>query len=64
MPDTPAPDGWEWTALSSVAQLESGHTPSRKHPEYWDGPVPWIGIRDATGNHGLTIHDTLQHVTD
>lgn len=64
MPDTPAPDGWEWTALSSVAQLESGHTPSRKHPEYWDGPVPWIGIRDATGNHGRTIYDTLQHVTD
>jgi type I restriction enzyme S subunit len=64
MPDTPPPDGWEWTLLSDVAQLESGHTPSRKHPEYWDGPVPWIGIKDATGNHGRTIYDTIQHVTD
>ncbi len=57
------PKGWKWTALSSVTQLESGHTPSRKHPEYWDGEIPWIGIKDATENHGRTIHDTHQHVT-
>ena len=36
-PDIEAPQGWKWTELSSVAQLESGHTPSRNHPEYWDG---------------------------
>lgn len=62
-PDIKPPDGWTWTPLSSVAQLESGHTPSRKHPEYWDGDIPWIGIRDATENHGRTILDTHQHVT-
>lgn len=56
-----APDGWQWVPLVSVARLESGHTPSRKHPEYWDGDIPWIGIRDATGNHGRTIDDTEQH---
>jgi len=64
MPNSTPPDGWEWTPLSSIAQLESGHTPSRKHPEYWDGDVPWIGIKDATENHGRTIHDTYQHVTE
>ncbi len=64
MPDLTPPDGWKWTPLSSVAQLESGHTPSRKHPEYWDGGVPWIGIKDATENHGRTIYDTLQHVSE
>lgn len=57
------PDGWQWSLLTSLARLETGHTPSRKHPEYWDGEIPWIGIRDATGNHGRTIHDTEQHVT-
>jgi len=31
--------------------------------EYWTGDIPWIGIRDATENHGTTIHDTHQHVT-
>lgn len=59
----PEPDGFRWTPLSDLALLESGHTPSRSRPDYWDGDIPWIGIRDATGNHGQVIHDTLQHVT-
>ena len=57
------PPGFKWTALSSVARLESGHTPSRLKGEYWDGGIPWIGIRDATGNHGTKIFDTEQHVS-
>ncbi len=64
IPDLPSTPGWKWTLLSEVAQLESGHTPSRKHPEYWDGEIPWIGIKDATENHGRTILETHQHVTD
>jgi type I restriction enzyme S subunit len=63
-PDLEPPKGWKWTSLSSVAQLESGHTPSRKHPEYWDGGIPWIGIKDATENHGRTLSDTYQHVSE
>ena len=63
-PGLPAPDGWKWTPLSSVARLESGHTPSRRHPEYWGGSIPWIGIRDATGNHGRVIHDTIEHTNE
>ncbi len=62
-PDFTPPKGWKWTSLSSVAQLESGHTPSRKHPEYWDDGIPWIGIKDATENHGRTLSDTHQHVS-
>ena len=62
-PDLEPPKGWKWTMLSSVAQLESGHTPSRKHPEYWDEGIPWIGIKDATENHGRTLSDTYQHVS-
>lgn len=64
MPDRPAPDGWTWTALSEVARLETGHTPSRKHPEYWGGDVPWIGIRDATANHGRTISTTHENTNE
>lgn len=62
-PDLPAPPGWRWTPLSEVAQLESGHTPSRRHPEYWDGGVPWIGIKDAVDHHSRVIGDTYQHVS-
>ena len=61
MSDKPAPEGWRWTRLTDVARLETGHTPSRKRPEYWEGEIPWIGIKDATGNHGRKIHDTIQH---
>lgn len=58
-----APRGFTWTALSDVARLESGHTPSRSMQEYWNGTIPWLGIRDATANHGQTIFDTQQHVS-
>ena len=60
-PYRPIPAGWKWTRLTDVARLESGHTPSRRHPEYWGGDIPWVGIRDATSNYGRTINDTEQH---
>lgn len=62
-PGTAAPPGWQWTPLSEVARLETGHTPSRRHPEYWDGGIPWIGIRDATENHGRMIATTIQNIS-
>nr|WP_291220182.1 restriction endonuclease subunit S [Dokdonella sp.] len=64
MPSSPLPDGWHWTRLTDVARLETGHTPSRKHPEYWGGDVPWIGTKDATANHGSTLFRTNQYTND
>jgi restriction endonuclease S subunit len=64
MPRTAARRGWRWSALADLARLESGHTPSRKHPEYWGGSVPWIGIQDARAHHGRTIKDTLQKTNE
>ncbi len=61
MPSIQPRDGWRWSKLSDIARLESGHTPSRRHPEYWDGNIPWIGIKDAREHHGKTIKETLQH---
>ena len=63
-PLTATPDGFEWTPLSEVARLETGHTPSRRHSEYWGGDIGWIGIKDATANHGRTIFSTNQTVTE
>lgn len=60
-PGSALPEGWTWRLLTDLARLETGHTPSRQHPEYWGGTVPWIGIRDATGNHGKTLHRTAQY---
>jgi type I restriction enzyme S subunit len=38
--------------------------PSRNLPEYWDGDIPWIGIRDAHAHHGGVIADTAQTITE
>lgn len=61
-PGTKTASGFQWVRLTDVARLESGHTPSRRHPEYWDGDIPWIGIRDATSNHGRVIYSTNQSI--
>ena len=57
------PAGWSWVSLLRAARQETGHTPSRKHPEYWDGDQFWIGIADARLHHGKEIEDTIQKVT-
>jgi type I restriction enzyme, S subunit len=56
--------GWAWSSLSSLARLESGHTPSRKHPEYWGGGIGWISIRDAKDHNGDTILETREQTND
>lgn len=63
-PGTALPEGWSWSALVDIARMESGHTPSRSHPEWWEGDVPWIGIADAREHQGKLIADTVQHTND
>jgi len=41
-----APADWTWHLLSDLARLESGHTPSRSHPEWWGGTIPWLALPD------------------
>ena len=50
--------------LSDLARLESGHTPSRRHPEYWEGNIPWVSIRDAKIYHGGLIERTAESIND
>jgi type I restriction enzyme, S subunit len=64
MPSAPAPKGWRWSPLTALARLESGHTPSRKHPEYWGGEIPWISIQDAKANNGGQIQDTHERTNE
>jgi type I restriction enzyme S subunit len=62
-PSTQLPGGWMWVSLLRIAKQETGHTPSRSNPSYWDCGVPWIGIRDAGAHHGQVIHETLQTIS-
>ncbi len=64
MPKTQPKNGWRWSLLTDLARLESGHTPSRRHPEYWGGAIPWLGIRDAREWHGRRVDDTIQKINE
>ncbi len=52
--------GWRWVKMTDVACLESGHTPSRGHEEYWGGDISWLSIGDARNSHGFTVNETQQ----
>ena len=42
------PAHWDVTRVKWVAKLESGHTPSKSIPEYWeDCDIPWVSLNDS-----------------
>lgn len=42
------PTHWDVAKTRYVAKLESGHTPSRQVPEYWDNcTIPWFTLNDV-----------------
>ncbi len=40
----PAP--FEKRAISDIADIISGGTPSTKKQEYWNGQIPWLSVAD------------------
>lgn len=52
------PKDWRLVQLTKYAKLESGHTPSRNHPEYWEGDIPWVSLQDAERMKGLRLTET------
>lgn len=59
---THLPSDWELLTLTKVAKLESGHTPDRKEPSYWEGTIPWISLQDADALGKLTISETAETI--
>lgn len=55
------PDGWERRPLSACASFQSGGTPSKAKPEFWDGDVPWISSGELTS---MRISSSTHRVTD
>ena len=42
------PEHWEVGNIRRYAEMKSGHTPSRQHPEYWeDCDIPWFTLSDV-----------------
>jgi type I restriction enzyme S subunit len=56
------PKEWEVVRLGDIAKLESGGTPSRQKPEYWEnGTIPWV--KSGELNDGV-IYDTEEKITE
>lgn len=60
-PSEPTKPGWTWCRLTSLARLATGHTPSRRCPEYWNGDIPWIQLPDIRALDGRVAMDTSEH---
>jgi len=60
MPPKAPNEGWEWVHLNSIAEMATGHTPSRRHPEYWGGSIKWISVGDARPFHGSVVVQTKE----
>lgn len=42
------PAHWKVLRVKDVARLESGHTPSKSVPEYWENcTIPWVSLNDS-----------------
>lgn len=55
------PADWDEVLLRLVADLGSGHTPSREHPEWWlDCTIPWI----TTGEVERLRADQVEYVEE
>ena len=57
------PDGWRLVRLVDYARLESGHTPSRDVPGYWNGSIPWLSLHDTSTLNQHIIRTTRYYVT-
>ncbi len=38
---------WKEKRLEDLAKRGSGHTPSKAHPEYYDGGIKWVSLADS-----------------
>lgn len=53
-------DGWENTTLGQVVDFQSGGTPSKDIPAFWNGSIPWVTAKDMKR---LFLDDTEDHIT-
>lgn len=62
------PSHWQALPIRKVAKLESGHTPSRSHPEYWENCcVPWFTLADVwqiRDGRSSYVFDTKEKVSE
>lgn len=58
------PKDWEYGLLDSFAKRGSGHTPNKKHPEYWNGGIKWISLSDSSNLDDGYIYETDKEISE
>ncbi len=54
--------GWQKALISDVCHaILGGGTPSKSHPEYFIGSIPWVSPKDMKSS---VISDSIDHITE
>lgn len=53
------PENWEWVRLTEVGSWGAGATPSRSHPEYYNGGIPWLKTGDLNDGVISSTSETI-----
>lgn len=56
------PMGWEEVVITELCEkICGGGTPSKSHPEYFEGHIPWVSPKDMKS---MVIRDSQDHITE
>lgn len=55
---------WPLVLLDTVAERGSGHTPSQKHPEYWNDGIKWVSLADSSALDRRYIFNTAKKLSE
>ena len=55
------PEGWCFSKLGSVGVWQSGGTPSRSSPAYYNGVIPWLKIADLPDGYVTNCSEKISH---
>jgi len=59
------PEGWKWVKLGEVCEkIIGGGTPSRGHPEYWDGSIYWLSPSELEEGKLNYVTQTKEKITE
>ena len=55
-------EDWKECKLSEIMTLIGGGTPKTSNPDYWNGDIPWISVKDFNGERRYVV-DTEKKIT-
>jgi type I restriction enzyme S subunit len=56
------PNNWKTYKLSETLKIVGGGTPKTSVPEYWDGDIPWLSVKDFQGEKKF-VSETEKSIT-